>query len=173
MPTDSQNDIRTKAFLALIRYAEANKQEDPLRYNIKNDGTCFFDMGEHPGPKEKGQASSAAGAYQILYSTYRRLVKEGCPKDFSDQAQDEMALRLLYDRGALTFIWAGQLSAAFSHLNTEWISLPGGGKPHLTEGEAEAYFWKKVKEYGSGDNTPAVRLDGDTWKLNHHNPRTR
>ena len=174
MPTERQNDIRAKAFLALIRYAEANKEEDPSRYNIKNDRTHFSDMSHHPGPKHKGQHStSAAGAYQIMYGTYLGLIREGCPANFTNDTQDEMALRLIYDAGALPLIWAGQLSGAISLLIGQWTSLPGGGQPHLTEKEAEAYFWKKVKDYEDGDKTSAVRLDGATPKLNHHNPRTR
>ena len=118
MAATTENERRERAFLALIRYAESNKQERSDAYNRRNGGSHFYNMHRHPGPKAKGEASSASGAYQITFSTYEGLVKRGGPKDFSEQSQDELALQLLRESGALPPIWDGQLAGAFSTLNT-------------------------------------------------------
>lgn len=77
MPATNENEWREQAFLALIRYAEANKQERPDAYHVRNGGRLFYDMHRHPGPKLKTEHSSASGAYQITYDTYSRMVEHG------------------------------------------------------------------------------------------------
>ena len=147
MPHMNENERREQVFLALLRYAESDKQERPDAYNRRNGGSHFFDMNRHPGPAARGAQSSASGAYQITLDTYNDLVKHGAPKDFSPQAQDELALQILREKGALPLIWNGQLQAAFLMLNRTWNSLPGGACQLITEKEAEDYFWQHLKDF--------------------------
>jgi lysozyme len=144
----SENERREQAFLALIRYAESNKQERPDAYNIRNGGDHFYDIQHHPGRRTTGHRSSASGAYQITAETYNELVRRGGPSDFSPQAQDALARHLTDEKGALPLIWDGQLQGAFSLLNSTWNSLTGGAHQLITETEAEAYFWQQVRALG-------------------------
>ncbi len=146
MPATTENERREQAFLALIRYAESNKQERPDAYHRRNGGSHFYDMHRHPGPKVKGAASSASGAYQITFETYEGLVRRGGPKDFSERSQDELALQILREKGVLPLIWDDQLEGAFSALGKIWNSLPGASHHLITEDEAEAYFKQKLEE---------------------------
>ena len=146
MPALTENERREQAFLALIRYAESNKQERPDAYHRRNGGSHFYDMHRHPGPKAKGAISSASGAYQITLKTYEELVSRSGPSDFSERSQDELALQILREKGVLPLIWDGQLQGAFAMLNRTWNSLPGGSCQLISEDEAEAYFWKQLGE---------------------------
>ena len=125
MPAATENERREQAFLALIRYAESNQQERPDAYHIINGGSHFLDLHQHPGPSKRPHHSSAAGAYQIMYKTYKDLVSRGGPRDFSVDSQDKLALQMLQEKGVLPLIWDGQLPGAFSLLNGTWNSLPG------------------------------------------------
>jgi muramidase (phage lysozyme) len=47
--------------------------------------------------------------------------------DFSPETQDRMALQLVFERGALPSIMAGNIENAFTLCRREWASLPGSG----------------------------------------------
>ena len=147
MPNMNENERREQAFLAVIRYAESNKQEQPDAYNRRNGGSHFSNMHQHPGRTfGPGGKSSASGAYQITFDKYQELVKHGGPSDFSLQSQDELAVQILRDKGALPLISDGQLQGAFLMLNGTWNSLPGGAHQLISENEAEEYFWQQLGE---------------------------
>jgi len=80
------------------------------------------------------ECSTVAGAYQILYRTWKEkfdlgliVVPEGKDK-FSPEVQHRIAVMKLYDRGALNLIRMGEIekSIADTTLPGEWSSLPGG-----------------------------------------------
>lgn len=144
----SQNERRERAFLAVIRYAEGNKEERADQYNRRNGGSHFYDMSRYPGNAAPGAKTSASGAYQIVQGTFNDLVKRGAPNNMYPETQDAMALMLIGRKGAMTYIHEENLAAAFSLLNTTWSALPGGREPHITEAEGEAYFRKKLDEHG-------------------------
>lgn len=146
MPAMNENERREQAFLALIRYAEADKQERADVYTVRNGGSHFHDMHRHPGKATQKGCSSASGAYQITFPTYNDLVNHGGPSDFSPHSQDELALQILSEAGALPLIWDGQLQGAFLMLNHKWNSLPGGTHQLITDKDAETYFWQKSGE---------------------------
>lgn len=119
-------DTNRAAFLALIREFESNG-----RYNVMYGGQTFSSFAAHPRvavpiniPGYEGKYSTAAGAYQFIFSTWEnQRVKLGLP-DFSPASQDAAALGLLADIGALAHIDAGNLDAAMRLAAQQWASLP-------------------------------------------------
>ncbi len=71
--------------------------------------------------------SSAAGRYQIIFSTWARLKATLNLKDFSPAAQDAAAIQLLRECGALPLIDAGKITDAIDSCSKIWASLPGAG----------------------------------------------
>ena len=74
-----------------------------------------------------GCITTAAGAYQMTLPTWTRMRQALGLKDFSPASQDQAALRLIADLGALQDIDAGRLETAVAKLNRTWASLPGAG----------------------------------------------
>jgi len=87
-----------------------------------------------------GCVSTAAGAYQFIYPTWRRL---GQP-DFTPESQDAAAVELLRRLGAYDYILTGQIDAAFRAASAlgGWASLPysPSGQPKQTLAAALALF---------------------------------
>lgn len=135
------------AFLYAIRCSEHVYPRDTVSdacYNIFYGGARFTDMSDHPantgerrgvslpaavcaasglGP---GCVSTAAGAYQIIRSTWNKI-REQSPRlpDFSPASQDEAARRLLAQCGALPLIEMGDFNGALAKASKLWASLPG------------------------------------------------
>lgn len=78
--------------------------------------------------------STAAGRYQITKATWLRLKAALALHNFSPDAQDDCAVQLIKERGALDLIYAGEVAAAISKCSSEWASLPGNqaGQPQRT-----------------------------------------
>jgi muramidase (phage lysozyme) len=78
--------------------------------------------------------STAAGAYQILYGTWKEILDKGLIElsegaaSFTPDIQDRIAVMKLEDRSALHLIRSGKLDEAITQtdLKDEWSSLPGG-----------------------------------------------
>ena len=90
-----------------------------------------------------GCVSTAAGAYQIIKSTWQG-VRDGLP-DFSPASQDAAAIRLLAQTGALKLILAGDIDGAVEKANNIWASLP-----NATFGQATkryAYVQDRFNDY--------------------------
>ena len=125
-----------KAFLMLIRFCEGTAGPDG--YRTLFGGKLFDSFEKHPkvytrfklrGGKEL--VSSAAGAYQFLYSTWSTLAKRHGYTDFSPENQDKGAIELIKGRGAYNDILNGDIVTAIKKCNREWASLPGSpyGQP--------------------------------------------
>lgn len=136
---DALQNRNVQAFLALIRkFESAGKynvlysppSKDPL-YNPKNPRS-FDDYSKHPNiripftnPKTgRGDYSTAAGAYQIIYGTYLAVSKLAGVTDFSPASQDALAVWLLKGCGALTHIVSGNFDEAVRLASKTWASLP-------------------------------------------------
>ena len=149
-------DDLMSAFLAMIRRAEVGGWDDAARYRTFFGGARFNDLSDHPvatgemrgvrlsdamcrgagfGP---GCVSTAAGAYQFILPTWRRLRAAGgggpgSPRlpDFSPASQDEAARRLVRQIGADILLLQGRLTDAIQRAGTQWASLPGSraGQP--------------------------------------------
>lgn len=74
-----------------------------------------------------GCITTAAGAYQMTLPTWTRMKQALGLPDFGPASQDQAALRLIADLGALQDIDAGRFDAAVSKLARTWASLPGAG----------------------------------------------
>ena len=127
------------AFLYTIRSCEGTTGPDGYRalfgYRPGND-RVFTDFSDHPNKRYpftqtdgRGNYSSAAGAYQIIWPTWVRLkALMGLP-DFSPESQDMAAVELITERSALFDVEGGNLRAALDKCAPEWASLPASTYP--------------------------------------------
>ena len=139
------------AFQYMLRSCEHRFPDDVVNdaaYSIFYGGSRFSDLSDHPvntGEKAgvplpphmcvaAGYASgvcvsTAAGAYQFTRPTWNGLRAAGAwgPRlpDFSKESQDEAAIRLLGQIGALPLIDAGDFEGAIVRASKRWASLPG------------------------------------------------
>ena len=90
-----------RAFLKAIRLGEGTT-DDMGYYRIVGGGT-FTDDSTHPRVKvhiEKYDLySTAAGAYQIIWPTWKNLMMRYAFPDFSPECQDEAAVALIDEIG--------------------------------------------------------------------------
>lgn len=128
------NDLReyaknpnVKAFLKAIRMGEGTS--DPKGYFRIVGGGEFVKTNTHPRVRvyiaRYRVYSTAAGAYQIIYPTFRGLVRKYGFIDFMPETQDLMAIALIVGVGAITDVLAGNLDLAVKKCSREWASLPG------------------------------------------------
>lgn len=124
---DALNNANVQAFLAMIR-----KFESAGRYNVIYGGTTFDNFETHPNirvpfldPRTgKQNISTAAGAYQITWSTWQTVLKMAGNGDFSPESQDRAAVWLLKMNGSLADIIDGDFTAAIRKASKLWASLP-------------------------------------------------
>ncbi len=116
-----------KAFLLMIRYAEGTFSQDG--YRKLYGGSLFNDLSKHPNTavSKWGIASTAAGAYQILFKTWTEIQQKLKLLDFSPHSQDKAAVELIRRRNALDDVLAGRFAQALLKCRKEWASLPGAG----------------------------------------------
>jgi muramidase (phage lysozyme) len=115
------------AFLLMIQYAEGTI--GPNAYRMMYGGQLLNDYSRHPNKAitRNGITSTAAGAYQFLYSTWAGLQKDLKLPDFSPSSQNRGAIELIKRRGALEDVFAGRFTLAIYKCRKEWASLPGAG----------------------------------------------
>ena len=142
-------DQNVAAFLRMIRCCEHRYPDNVVNdvcYQIFYGGGKFFYLSDHPvntGEKQKvlftpdqcakygyeagkGWGSTAAGAYQIIKPTWDMIrAIEPRLSDFSPEAQDQAAIRLLAQCGALADVQNNNLTAAIAKASKIWASLPG------------------------------------------------
>lgn len=117
---------QVRAFLALIRYGESSNTD--RAYTTLYGGGQFADLSRHPAQFFRladGRLTSAAGAYQITYTTWKGLVAQYGFTDFFPATQDFAAVALIKGRGALADVLAGRFDRAIAKCRNEWTSLPG------------------------------------------------
>lgn len=141
-----------KAFLALIRYGESNNSGDA--YSMLYGGGHFASYDDHPKrffTVADGRRTSAAGAYQITWTTWQWVSTLGNLPDFSPKSQDLAALLLIKRRGALADVVAGNFERAIAKCRNEWTSLPGAMEGRYTMAKAK----QVLAQYGAtfGDTT--------------------
>lgn len=128
------------AMLAVIRAAEGTAPEEGYRALFgwrPGNGHTFSSYATHPqrffnytDQAGKTIRTSAAGAYQITYTTFDALCRkypQFASRDFSPATQDAMALTLIAERGALNDVRAGRFATAIRKIRSTWASLPGAG----------------------------------------------
>lgn len=127
-------NANVQAFLMMIRIGEGTA--GPQGYTTFFGGGQFSDLSKHPNVAHTagGYTSTAAGAYQFLYSTWQQLQAQYSLPDFSPASQDIAAVGLIKQQGALADVLAGRIATAIGKCNRIWASLAGSpyGQPTLT-----------------------------------------
>lgn len=119
---EAMNNSNVLAFLRAIRAGESSQSD--TAYNMLVYGGTFSDMSTHPKIFKPipGSAlkTSAAGAYQITYTTWLWLSVLAGVDDFTPASQDLMAVAYLRKIGALADIVAGNYAAAAEKCRPVW-----------------------------------------------------
>ena len=143
-----------KSFLQVIQHSEGTA--GPNAYQLMAGSTpahpLLFTGDQHPRQLHQAGAvkSDAAGAYQIMSFTWDDLNKALHLPDFSPASQDVAALFLIYRRGALADVEAGNFDMAIQKCSREWASLPGAG---YGQHEQQLAFLQKVYADAGGNMT--------------------
>lgn len=123
-----------QAMLRVIRAGEGTADEAGYRRIF--GGQLFSSYADHPRVlvTKGGYRSTAAGAYQILESTWDETRKMMGLSDFSPASQDKAAVGRIAARGALPDVLAGRFDTAIKKIAKEWASLPGSpyGQPTIS-----------------------------------------
>lgn len=119
------NDPRIQAFLDMISWAEGTSGIGNLQgYNVLFGGGTTSDLSGHPkvtqGFYDKTHNSTASGRYQITNPTYQEFAKKLGITDFSPRSQDEVAVGIIIDSGAVNDILSGNLGNATTRLTSRW-----------------------------------------------------
>jgi len=124
---NSYKNPNVQQFLKIIADAEGVK----YGYNTMFGNSYFANLAQHPNKKiafkEKDGSinyTTAAGAYQFLYSTWSRLKNAFGFKNFSGKNQDLAAIALIAENNALNDVKAGNFRNAINKLGGVWASLP-------------------------------------------------
>ena len=143
----ASSEINVKAFLKLIRFAEHKRDDDGIYY-ILYGGSTFTDTSKHPNKAMTawGRTSTAAGAYQILYRTWKEAFDQGLVSDFTPASQDLIARHKLKTRKALKSVEAGNIEDAIGYLRSEWTSVPGATQSNFSITDARKKFNQYVAE---------------------------
>lgn len=144
----TREEINIEAFLRLIRFAEHQSDRDDVYFTLYGGRQRFTDTSRHPNKAITawGRTSTPAGAYQILYGTWKEAKDRGVVVDFSKRSQDKLARAKLQSRGALSYIQMGQFEHAVPLLRKEWTSLPGAAQSRMTMAQGRELFDKYVAE---------------------------
>lgn len=149
-----------RAFLWAIRCAEGTS--GPNGYRTLFGGGLFDSFADHPRLKRTkwGLTSTAAGAYQILESTWDGVRRALRLADFTPASQDQAALWLVAKRGGLDDVDAGRWDAAIRACRKEWASFPGAG---YGQGERSMAFMRNAINDGlNGATVVASSAPGGT-----------
>lgn len=144
-----------QAFLRVLRAGETN--QDGSAYTVLFGGGRFDSVEDHPRARfyekndefiknGKKDYTTAAGAYQIVESTWDPIARQYGLNDFGPTNQDIAAVALIHRRGALEDVIAGRFDEAVRKCNREWASLPGSPYGQPTRSLADAR--KTYREYG-------------------------
>jgi muramidase (phage lysozyme) len=131
-PTGDPTSNR-QAFLDMIAQSEVGTAllaETDNGYNVLVGATAsnpmtFSDYSTHPNILNRALDSTAAGRYQINFPTFQTLSRQTGLSDFSPSTQDAFALQLAANKGALSDIDAGNISAAIAKCKGVWASFAG------------------------------------------------
>lgn len=132
-----------RAFLDMLAVSEGTSTSPATHCNgydvvvTGRDGLpeTFVDFSDHPFNKGrpskvingKGLTSNASGRYQFMLRDWHHYRDALGLKDFGPDAQDEWAIQLIRERGALPLIDMGQFAMAVERVSNLWASLPGAG----------------------------------------------
>lgn len=135
-----QAAMNEAAFLYCLRLAEGTASDEGYRALFgwrPGNGKTFSSYATHPKQffnytdlSGKTIRTSAAGAYQITWTTFDALCRNYpafAGRAFDPATQDAMALTLIKEKGALGDVRAGRFETAIRKVRAVWASLPGAG----------------------------------------------
>lgn len=136
--SDLRNDRKHAnviAFLRAIRLGEGTA--DDRGYHRVVGGGEFESLCAHPRilvpiPRYNIK-STAAGAYQFIWPTWKGLLDQYHFPDFSEESQDLGAIALIREKDAIDDVKAGLISEAVRKCKNIWASLPGSDLGQRTE----------------------------------------
>lgn len=126
------------AFLDTIAACEGtgNAYNALFGYTPSNGKVFANDYATHPNIKSPFTQtdgvinySTAAGRYQIIFSTFKRLQAKLGTSDFCPATQDLMANELIAEAGGMADVKDGNLQAAIDKCSGVWASLPSSTYP--------------------------------------------
>jgi lysozyme len=127
---DMPDNANVRAFLLMIRKSEGT--DGPDGYRTMFGHRLFDSFADHPREyftytdlAGKTIRTSAAGAYQIIYSVWSVLKSRLALPDFTPASQDRAAIELISERDALDDIFSGRFTGAVYKVRSIWASLPG------------------------------------------------
>ncbi|XZF16125.1 glycoside hydrolase family 24 protein [Chitinophagaceae bacterium MMS25-I14] len=142
-PSQNKN---VQAFLFMIRKSEGTAGADGYRTMFGN--RLFDSYADHPHQYffyrdllGKEIKTSAAGAYQVIYSVWTTLKERLHLPDFSPTSQDLAAIELIREKNALNDIIAGRFDTALNKVKQIWASLPGAGANQPEHKLAQVKQW--------------------------------
>lgn len=127
-----------QAFLRLLREGESGQGQEAYRALFgwrPGNGKTFRTFRDHPRSRTweredefihngRKDYTTAAGAYQIVETTWDRCQAALALPDFSPQSQDLAALFLVLEKAALEDVLEGRIPQAISKCRKVWASLP-------------------------------------------------
>ena len=127
--------LNLAAVLYAIRACEGTLGPNGYRalfgYRESRGGPLFDSFADHPNVRRPFRQTdgttnytTAAGAYQFIFPTWKRLQRKHGLADFSQASQDRAAIALIDERGALGDARAGRLNAVVAKCSAIWASLP-------------------------------------------------
>ena len=133
------DNANVQAFLRVIREGESGQGDDA--YRLENGGRLLpaYQI-EHPSKGMRSPPGKAFGAYQFLASTWAGLVKKYGFTSMTPNQQDEAAIALIVERGALDEIERGEFDRACFLLGDCWTSLPGGAEQNAATRRARETY---------------------------------
>lgn len=143
---------RLRAFMRMIRVGEGTTTA--LGYRTMFTGAIFDSFDEHPNQLHTANniSSTAAGAYQFLYRTWRSLKLKLQLSNFSPNNQDLACIELIYEDHALQLILDGEINESINLCKSTWASLPGSphGQPTQKLNNAILEYNKYLEEERKG-----------------------
>jgi muramidase (phage lysozyme) len=133
-------DTNASAFLDCIAACEGTAGGDGYRalfgYTPSNGKTFENGYIWHPNIKSSfvqtdgvTNYTTAAGRYQIIWSTWTRIAAKLNLKMFTPADQDAAALELISEAGAMGDVKDGNLQSAINKCSGVWASLPASKYP--------------------------------------------
>lgn len=151
-------DSNLRALLHVIHEGEQGDRSADVAYRTRFGGDTFDSYADHPRTlvRKQGIASTAAGRWQFLERTWDGLVRQYGFADFTPESQDEAAVALIAERGALDDIRAGRFETAVRKIAQVWASLPESpyGQPTISWQRARAVYEAYGGRYAPGEGNP-------------------
>lgn len=124
-----------KAFLDMIAHSEIGPgllAVSDNGYNVIVGSTpaapiLFDSYAAHPRKYIKAMNSDAAGRYQFMGQYWEHYRKQLLLPDFGHDSQDEWAIQLIRECGAIQMIEAGRFDDAVHACRSRWASFPAAG----------------------------------------------